>query len=294
MQRVGFVGMGLMGSRMAARLAGKGVPVTVWNRTEEKARALEAAGCTAAKDLRDLCRQAGPGGVVMLSLSDTRAVESVVSGCLGDLAPGTTVVDFSSIDPDATRALADRLAAASCTWVDAPVSGGTAGAESGTLAVMAGGDADVVDRLRPLLAHVSSRVTHMGPAGSGQVTKVVNQVLVTANLLAMAEMFALAEKAGVDAARIPDALRGGFASSPPLDITGPRMAAREFADPKWTVKTLLKDLDLAQSLLQSVDPSGKSPLLSLTRDTYTQHALHHSAEDPATLIQRFNDTAKSG
>ena len=142
----------------------------------------------------------------------------------GALRHGQVVVDFSSIAPMPASELPLRWAKKGVGFVDAPVSGGVVGAENGTLAIMAGGDAKLIETLRPVLLHLGARVTHMGPVGSGQITKICNQMLVSCNVLVMAEVMALAERAGVNAARIPDALKGGFADSIPLQVTGPRMA----------------------------------------------------------------------
>ena len=166
------------------------------------------------------------------------------------------------------------------------MSGGVAGAEQGTLAIMAGGDAALVDSVRPVLEPLSQRVTHMGPTGSGQVTKICNQMIVSCNVLVMAEVMALAEKSGVNASQIPEALKGGFADSIPLQLTGPRMAERDFDPVKWHVKTLLKDLDMANALAKN--SASAVPMAGQAAELMRLHATQGSAEcDPCTLIEMY-------
>ena len=168
--------------------------------------------------------------------------------------------------------------------MDAPVSGGVQGAAAGSLAIMAGGRAQDIDAIRPLLAHLGQRVTRMGEVGAGQVTKVCNQMLVACNALVIAEVVALAERSGVAAAQLAPALAGGFADSKPLQILAPQMAAREFEPIKWHVRTLLKDLDTAVKLSQSAVSS--TPMAGLAAQLMRLHAANGFAgQDPATLVQ---------
>ncbi|OQX31388.1 MAG: 2-hydroxy-3-oxopropionate reductase, partial [Candidatus Sedimenticola endophacoides] len=228
---------------MSLRLLQAGFELWVWNRSPEKIEPLADAGARVASSVGELVSHSD---IIMTSLTDTTAVRQVVlgeGGVADNGRSGQLLLDFSSIDPNATRQMAVELSRRrGMAWVDAPVSGGVAGAEAGTLAIMAGGNAADVERVRPLLSHLSQRVTHMGPVGSGQVTKICNQMLVSCNLLVMAEALALAERAGVDIVQIPAALQGGFADSIPLQLTGTRMARGEFDEVKWHVDTLLKDL----------------------------------------------------
>lgn len=243
---LGFIGLGLMGDPMTRRLLDAGFEVTVWNRTPAKAKTLGSAGARVAGSIGELVRQAD---VVMLCLANTEVVETVVFGEGGVAEHGRhsqPLIDFSSSDPEATRDFAARLeAGCGMAWVDCPVSGGVAGAEAGSLVMMAGGEAARIDALRPLLAPLAARVTHMGPVGAGQVTKVCNQMVVGCQAAVLAEMVALAEASGVEAGRLTEALTGGFADSTPFRILTPRMAASDFADPPWHLRTLLKDLDMA-------------------------------------------------
>src|SRR5699024_5459560 len=159
------------------------------------------------------------------------------------------LVDFTSIEPAATNDMAQRLFLASgVQWLDVPVSGGVVGAETGTLAMVAGGDVIALEQVTSVLEHLSQRVTYMGALGSGLVAKVCNQLLVACNAMVIADVVALAEQAGVDAALLAPALAGGFADSKPLQILAPQMAQREFEPVKWHVRTLLIDLDMAVKL----------------------------------------------
>lgn len=284
---IGFIGMGLMGVPMSLRLLRAGHEVTVWNRSPDKTAFLEEEGARVAASVQELVTCSD---FLMLCISDTQAVQEVISGPQGIsryARPDQVLVDFSSIDPAVTVSLAkDLYQQCGTDWVDAPVSGGVAGAESGQLVVMAGGDEAVIDRLRPVLSAVSQRVTRMGPVGSGQVTKICNQMLVSCNVLVMAEVMALAEQAGVASDCIPAALAGGFADSLPLQLTGPRMASREFDPVKWHVKTLLKDLDMANALASGV--SSSVPMTGLAAELMRQHASRGNRDrDPATLVELY-------
>lgn len=283
--RVGFAGIGLMGLPMCQRLLAADVPLTVFNRTASKCTPLLAHGAQQAENLAAL---AASSDVLMLCLADTAAVQDLLfsqHGLAQHLRAGQLLVDFSSLEPAATREMAARLLAErGVHWVDAPVSGGVQGAADGSLAIMAGGRMQDIDAVRPLLAHLGQRVTRMGEVGAGQVTKVCNQMLVACNALVIAEVVALAERSGVDAAQLAQALAGGFADSKPLQILAPQMAAREFEPIKWHVRTLLKDLDTAVKLSQSAVSS--TPMAGLAAQLMRLHAANGFAEqDPATLVQ---------
>ncbi len=173
-------------------------------------------------------------------------------------------------------------------WVDAPVSGGTQGAEAGTLTIMAGGRAVDIDRVRPVLMHLGQRLSHMGEVGAGQVTKVCNQMLVACNALVIAEVIALAERAGVDAQLLAPALMGGFADSKPLQILAPQMAENRFEPIKWHVRTLLKDLDTAVKL--SREQGATAPMTGLAAQLMRLHGDHGYLDaDPATLVQLYRE-----
>ena len=241
---LGYIGLGLMGGPMTRRLLAAGQQVTVWNRSAEKVEAAVKLGARRAGSPAEVAEAAE---IVFLNLTDTAAVEAVVFGPDGLASvPGDRklVVDFSSIRPDATVEIARRLEAQNgMRWVDAPVSGGTRGAEEGSLAIMAGGDAADVERARPYIMAMAARLTHMGPLGAGQTTKLCNQIIVGCTMTVLAEATRLASNAGIDPARLPEALAGGFADSKPLQLFVPRMAAGIHDPPLGHAYTMLKDLD---------------------------------------------------
>ena len=280
MTNVGYIGLGLMGTPMARRLLAAGLPVTVWNRSRPKADALAAEGARVADTPADVARAAD---VVFTCVSDTAAVQEVVFGTGGvreGAAAGKVLVDLSSIQPDATRDMAEQLRRETgMGWVDAPGSGGVPGAEKGTLAIMAGGAEEDVERVRPVVAHLSQRFTRMGPNGAGQTTKLCNQVIVSCTLAVLAEATKLAEDAGVDAARIPECLKGGFADSIPMQLFVPRMAARSFDPPQTRVKTMLKDVVTAQQLAEST--GTRLPMTEAAVALY--HQLKEQGLDDADL-----------
>ncbi|SCK27780.1 3-hydroxyisobutyrate dehydrogenase [Vogesella sp. LIG4] len=286
--RVGFIGLGLMGVPMCRRLLAAGVALTVWNRSPGKADALLAAGAQLAGSVAELVQGSD---VLMLCVSDAAAVRELVLAPGGIAAHGRAdqlLLDFSSIAPAATRDMAAQLRQqCGMRWVDAPVSGGVRGAESGQLVIMAGGDAADIDTLRPLLAPLSQRVTRMGPLGAGQVTKVCNQLIVASNAMLIAETVRLAEQAGVDAALLAPALAGGFADSLPFQILAPRMAARQFEPLQWKVATLLKDLGNALALGQESD--SPLPLAGLAQQLMQQHAAlgDNAQRDLASIIELY-------
>jgi 3-hydroxyisobutyrate dehydrogenase len=243
-KKLGYLGLGMMGLPMTRRLLDAGHDVTVWNRSRPKAAALVEAGARPADHPRDV---AAAASIIFMCLTDAAAVEEVVFGRDGlamAAGPEKLVVDFSSIHPDAARSIAARLKAVNgMGWIDAPVSGGSKGAEEGTLAVMAGGDAADIEKVRPYVLAMARRLTHMGPVGAGQTTKLCNQVIVGCAMAVLAEATRLATNAGIDAQRLPEALAGGFADSIPLQLFVPRMAAGIHSPPLGHIATMLKDLD---------------------------------------------------
>ncbi|OCT23903.1 NAD(P)-dependent oxidoreductase [Pseudomonas putida] len=284
---LGFAGIGLMGLPMCRRLLAAGYPLTVWNRSPQKCAELVAAGARLAESPAALCRDTD---IVLLCLADTGVVREVVFGEQGIAQGGRSgqvLVDFSSLEPTATRDMAAELAAlCGMAWLDAPVSGGTPGAEAGTLAIMVGGDAADLARVRPVLLTLGQRVTHMGAVGAGQVTKACNQMIVACNALVIAEVVALAERSGVDASLIAEALCGGFADSRPLQILAPQMAQSRYTPVKWHVRTLLKDLDTAVKF--SREQGSATPISGLAAQLMRLHGSQgHLQNDPATLVELF-------
>ena len=293
-QTTGFAGLGLMGRPMALKLRAAGRALAVWNRSPGKLRPVVEAGAAAAESPAALARAAR---VVFTCVSDGAAVERVVFGADGvaeGAAPGKLLVDLSSIGVGETRDMAARLERETgMRWVDAPVSGGVPGAERATLAVMAGGGKADVDAVRPLLGAFSRRVTHMGGVGAGQVAKLCNQAIVVCNLAAMAEALALAERAGVDMALLPEALAGGFADSIPLQLFGPRMAAGAFEDPLGRVSTMHKDAVNARRLAEEVD--AELPMTRLAATVCRQAIEDGRADaDASALIARYRRGAAEG
>ena len=287
---VAFAGIGLMGLPMSQRLLAAGYPLAVWNRSPAKCAPLQALGAQVVAVPAELCAQAN---IIMLCLANTEVVREVVfgpGGIVETAQPGQLLVDFSSLEPAATRDMATELYARSgMHWVDAPVSGGTSGAANGSLAIMAGGRVEDIERVRPILAHLGQRLTRMGDVGAGQVSKVCNQMIVACNALVIAEVVALAEQAGVDASLLAPALAGGFADSKPLQILAPQMAQSQFEPVKWHVRTLLKDLDTAVKLSQQI--GSATPLSGLAAQLMRQHGRRGNLEcDPASLVQLYRES----
>lgn len=249
---LGYIGTGLMGAPMATRLIEANNAVTVWNRTSAKAQPLVERGAALGNSPADV---AAKSDIVFMCLTDTNAVLEAVfgeNGVIHGARKGSILVDFSSIQPEATRDMAARLKAeAEMDWVDAPVSGGVPGAEAGTLAIMAGGTEESFARVEKSVLHMASRFTLMGPVGAGQTTKLCNQVIVGCTMAVLAEAARLATNAGVDASRLPEALAGGFADSKPLQIFVPRMVNAQHEPPLGHVYTMLKDLDSVCELARS-------------------------------------------
>jgi 3-hydroxyisobutyrate dehydrogenase len=287
---LGYIGLGLMGASMPLRLLDAGYAVTVWNRTPAKMAAAVAKGAQAGRSAADVTRRSD---IVHLCLTDTRAVETVVFGPDGVAAgagAGKLLVDHSTISAEATRQMAIRLRRETgMAWIDCPVSGGTMGAAAGTLVMMAGGEAADIERVRPVVAHLSRRFVHMGPQGAGQATKMVNQVAVSCIYIVMAEMVTLARKAGVDAGRLPEALEGGFADSRLLQVMGPRMIAGDFR-PVGQVRTMVKDLDLLGELASVT--GTPLPLTALATQLFRLHdGKGHGELDITSVIKLYEATS---
>jgi 3-hydroxyisobutyrate dehydrogenase len=267
--RIGFIGLGSMGVPMAKRVRLAQLPLMVWNRNADKARPLADIGATVAESPAEVLRNSD---IVGLCVTDHRAVEAVCFGAdgltsVGQAARGKIIVDFSTIDPEICVTLAKRVSEATgARWIDSPVSGGVPAAEQGTLITFAGGDADDIVRAKPLFDAVAKRVTHMGPIGAGQVTKVCNQMIVSANMMILAETFATARASGVDVERLTAALEGGFADSRPLQIFGPRMAARRYEPKQSAIAIMGKDALLGQKMAKEAGVS--TPMTALATALY--------------------------
>ncbi len=291
-ERLGYLGLGMMGIPMAQRLVNAGFEVAVWNRSLRKAKALVDAGATLACDPRSVAESAS---ILFMCVTDATAVEDVVFGTNGLASvsgAGKLVVDFSSIHPDAARDIAGRLKAANgMAWIDAPVSGGTKGAEEGTLAVMAGGEAADIARVRPYVVAMARRLTHMGPIGAGQTTKLCNQVIVGCAMAVLAEATRLASNAGIDAGKLPEALAGGFADSIPLQLFVPRMVQGIHSPPLGHIATILKDLDTVADVAQAT--STPVPMATLAGQIFRLGKAARGADVDALEIYKLS-AAKSG
>ena len=276
---IAFIGMGLMGSRMASRLLQAGYSVAVWNRTASACDALIDMGATALE-----LKQIAQYPVIFMCLSDDAAVTSVFAQIETYLQPDQVIVDFSSLSVQQTLNLSQRATQRQAHWIDSPVSGGTAGAEQGTLVIFAGGDADIIQELSLFYHVLAQRVTRMGENGTGQATKICNQLIVAANSTLIAEAVALAKHAGVDTALLAPALAGGFADSKPFQILAPRMASHTFEPVQWKVKTLSKDLNNAVTLAASLhlDIPVAQHALSQLQD---HQATGYADQDLASFIQ---------
>jgi 3-hydroxyisobutyrate dehydrogenase len=242
-ERVGFVGLGIMGRGMSRNLLDAGHDLTVWNRTPERADPLVEAGATLADSPAQL---AGRVDVVISCVSDTPDVKEVLLGDAGVVAgadAGTLVIDCSTISPQVTRDIAAALAERNIEMLDAPVSGGSEGAANGTLSIMVGGPEEQFTRARPLFDAMGDTVTHVGGHGDGQAVKLVNQILVVHNMLGVSEALLLAAAEGLDLERTLDAVSGGAAGSWMLSNRGPQAIVRDWS-PGFTIDLQQKDLRL--------------------------------------------------
>jgi 2-hydroxy-3-oxopropionate reductase len=224
--KIGFIGLGVMGRPMALHLQRAGHDLHVWARRSASVAGLPATICATPAELGRCCEVVF---TVITSSADVEAVALGADGLSEGMAPGSVLVDCSTIAPDVARHIAAQLGEKGIAMLDAPVSGGAQGAIDATLAIMVGGEANVVDRLSPLLACLGQRVVHIGPNGAGQVAKACNQMIMVAAIQATAEAMRLAAAAGVDCAKVKEALAGGSAASRVLDVMGERMVRRDFA-----------------------------------------------------------------
>ncbi len=284
--RLGFVGIGIMGREMVLHLLERGWHVTAWNREPERLGAVRDAGAATAASPRAV---AAGSDIVLLCVLHTEAVRACVFGDDGiAAAPGGArlVIDHSTIDPAATRDFAARLhAATGADWIDAPVSGGPSQARAGTLTIMAGGEAEAMRRAAPVLGELGANVTRMGGVGAGQTTKLVNQAIVGAGFVAMAEALVLAEAAGLDAARLPAALAGGLADGPLLARIYAQMQARAFEPPSSYARQLLKDLDAVAAFRQSL--ALDLPLAEAARQRYAAFVAGGGAMQDSAAVMRL-------
>lgn len=271
--KLALLGTGLMGRPMAHRLLAAGGSLTVWNRSPDKAAGLVAAGAVLAPSAAAAVQEADQ---VITMLEHGGVVRAVLQegGVLAALRPGALFIDMSSIQPAEAREHAAWLAARGVGALDAPVSGGTLGAEAGSLAIMAGGSAEDFERAQPVFAALG-RATHVGPAGTGQLAKLANQMIVGITIGAVAEALILAERGGADPARVREALRGGFADSRILEVHGQRMVTRDFAK-RAAMTVQLKDL--RNALATAAEDGTTLPVTELFARLYAEAIGHGHAE----------------
>jgi 3-hydroxyisobutyrate dehydrogenase len=252
MEKIGFIGLGIMGRGMAHNLLKAGFPVTVWNRTTSKTEALVAAGAQAGRDPADV---AARSDIIITCVSDTPDVEAVIlgeNGIIKGIKTGSLVIDCSTISPMVTRHVAAKLAELGATMLDAPVSGGSEGAAQGTLSIMVGGEAKDFERALPVFQAMGKKITHVGAVGAGQTVKLVNQILVVGNALAMCEALLFAQAGGVDLAKTLEAVSAGAAGSWMLSNRGPQILRRDWR-PGFTIDLQQKDIRL---VLEAADKLG--------------------------------------
>jgi 3-hydroxyisobutyrate dehydrogenase len=283
MERIGFAGLGTMGAAMAANLARAGFPLGVWNRTPGRATGLVELGATEAASPADL---AASSDVVITCVSDTPDVETVLFGPNGVAAgapAGTLAIDCSTISPSATRDFARRLAEQGVRLVDAPVSGGSEGAQKATLTIFVGGEVADVERARPVLEALGKTITHVGPVGSGQAVKAVNQVILAGAYLGVAEGIVLAIKAGLDVEQVVGALSGGAAQSWVLANRSGRMIANDYPL-GFKVALHRKDLQIALDLAHEL--GATLPVTALAAEMESALIAGGHAEDDMSALAR--------
>ncbi len=289
-RRVALIGAGAMGGAIGARLAQTGTSLTVFDLDPSKVAALTSLGAVSAPTA---AAAAIGAKAVILSLNAPRIVRAAVFGPGGvaeGAAAGTLIIDMSSIDPEATKELAAEAAATGLRWVDSPLSGGIPKAATGDLTLMQGGAPEDAAEAQAILAKVASNQTRMGGPGAGQTTKLINQVLCGLGFLAVAEATALAEAAGVDAAMIPQALRGGRADSAILQEYMPRFATRDYRR-TGRIDNMVKDLNGAQDLARQTNTS--MPLTALCAEVHRMlTAAGLGGEDQAALMEYFKGPRK--
>lgn len=287
---VGLIGLGLMGRPMAANLVKKGFEVTVWNRTASRAESLVAQGARLAATPR---AAAAAADVLITIVSDPPAVEQVLwgdEGVLGGLRRGSVLVDSSTVSPDLARRAAAACAERGVEFLDAPVTGGTWGAEKGELVMMVGGTAETLARVEPVFAAVAKRWFHVGPHGAGQTVKLAMNMLLALEVDALAEALALASAGGVSGERVVEVMQSSMARAPVLDVKAPMLLARNYA-PSFPLRLMHKDLRLALELAKQL--GVRLPASEAVRDVYGA-VLSAAKEDlDYAAVGRFWESAKT-
>jgi 3-hydroxyisobutyrate dehydrogenase len=286
---VGFIGLGIMGLPMAGHILKAGYPVTVYNRTRSKTRSLEADGAAVAASPREV---AANSRMIITMVSDSPDVQEVVAGpegVLDGIRSGSVVMDMSTISPQVERDLDRQLRAKGCALVDAPVSGGDVGAQNATLAIMAGGDREAFDRAVPIFETMGKTITYCGPVGSGQLTKLCNQILVAVTLMGVSEALVFAGKNGLDQRVMVEAVKGGAAGSWQLSNLAPRVVNRDFA-PGFMVDLIQKDLRLVME--SGAAAQAALPATSLVNQLFrTSQARGEGLEGTQALVKVLEQLA---
>jgi 2-hydroxy-3-oxopropionate reductase len=288
-EHIGVIGLGAMGRLMALRLLSAGYRVSVWNRSPQPVTELLSAGASSAASPSDLAQDCN---VVLTMVSDGPDVEQVAAGVGGILtapASGLLWIDCSSIAPEVSRSLAERAARRGIVCIDAPVSGGTTGARNGTLAIMVGGDPSAYERALPVLKALGSNIVHVGGHGSGQIIKLVNQMIVGGTIALVAEAYEFARLTGANVAVVPSALSGGFADSKILQIHGQRMLTGTF-EPGFRSTLQLKDLENASTMARMC--GAFTPLTDVVCQLYgSMQRSGRGAQDHSGVINVYRDRA---
>ena len=283
-ERIGFIGLGIMGQPMVANLIRAGFRPTVWNRSQPGIDACVALGAAAAESPRAV---AEASDILITIVTDSPDVEQVLidgpEAAIGGLSSGAAVVDMSTISPSVTQRIASQLAERGVSMLDAPVSGGDTGAKAGTLSIMVGGDAATLERCRPALEAMGRTITHCGPVGAGQTVKLCNQVAIAGALLGVCEALALCWKSEVDPERMLAAISAGAAGSWQLSNLGPKIAERDFA-PGFMIRLMQKDLRLA--LEAGADVRQPLPNTSLVHQLYYQLQAQGAGDDGTQALAR--------
>lgn len=259
-EKIGFIGLGIMGQGMARNLLKAGFPLRVWNRTHTKTETLVAEGAVAATSPADVAAHCD---IILTCVSDTPDVEAVLlheNGVIYGAAAGNLVIDCSTISPQATHRFAGILAQKGVHMLDAPVSGGSEGAAKGTLSIMVGGEATEFERALPVLQAMGKTITHVGPTGAGQMVKLVNQILVVVTMMGVSEALLFAQAGGLDLGKVLTAVSGGAAGSWMLANRGPQVIQRDWR-PGFTIDLQQKDLRL---VLETADALGVPALATST------------------------------
>ncbi|MBI4390864.1 MAG: NAD(P)-dependent oxidoreductase [candidate division NC10 bacterium] len=284
---VGLVGLGLMGAPVAARIYRGGHPLTVYNRTASKAERFAAASGGAARVARRPADAAAGSRVVITMVADPAALREVTlgpGGILEGAAAGTTLIDMSTVDPETVRAVGEAAAARGVGMLDAPVTGGVAGAEAGTLTLMVGGEAAVLEACRPILQLLAKTIAHLGPLGMGAAMKLVNNICSTGYLAVAAEALVLGAKVGLDPAQMVEVLLGGSGRSEVLASRAPRVLRGDFS-PGFRLKHALKDVGLAVGMAGRAN--AQVPVTSAVHRVYQSAAAGGQAEHDSSAVFRW-------